>query len=355
MISYRRVLTIALTSTFAVPLLSDAAIPSQYRLTDIGSLGGGTTYGAALNNASPVQVTGTSWLGADTGPRAFLYNVGGSMMAINYGVDEATWGRGINDDGYVSADGGLSGFVYHNGVTTALPALSSTIDGMNVIGGISNSGFITGTAYSSTGPDSHAFRYSLVDNSMIDIGTGGGSSIGDVDVVQCGAVEEHRMPELARRILHASSNGPGVVHRCPAARGARYGDAYDVNDSGQLVGQASLLVGNQFVDRAFLHDGSTGATTLLTPLAGSDWDQAIHINNQGQIVGLGVTSAGVRAVLWSDNQVIDLNTRLEPGEFPPHVVLEQAVDINESGWILANGFDTRIGTTRAYLLEPIWP
>jgi hypothetical protein len=63
-----------------------------------------------------------------------------------------------------------------------------------------------------------------------------------------------------------------------------------VNESGQVVGQASLVVGHQFINRAFLHDSSTGITTLLTPLAGSDWDQASHINNQGQIVGLGVTS-----------------------------------------------------------------
>jgi probable HAF family extracellular repeat protein len=128
-----------------------------------------------------------------------------------------------------------------------------------------------------------------------------------------------------------------------------------VNESGQVVDQASLVVGHQFINRAFLHDSSTGITTLLTPLAGSDWDQASHINNQGQIVGLGVTSAGVHAVLWSDNQVIDLNTLLEPSALSPHVVLEHAVDINESGWILVNGFDTRVGTTRAYLLEPLWP
>jgi hypothetical protein len=46
----------------------------------------------------------------------------------------------------------------------------------------------------------------------------------------------------------------------------------------------------------------------------------------------------VHAVLWSDNQVIDLSTLLEPSALSPHVVLEHAVDINESGWILVNGF-----------------
>jgi probable HAF family extracellular repeat protein len=354
MISHRRVLTIALTSTFAVPLLSHAAIPSQYRLTDIGSLGG-MTYGAALNNASPVQVTGTSWLGDDTGPRAFLYTAGGSMVAINYGVDEATWGRGINDDGYVSADGGPTGFVYHNGVTTSLPTLSSILDGMNTVGGISNSGFVTGTTYSTTGPDSHAFRYSLIDNSMIDLGTGAGmSTTSRGTAVNDSGEVAGSVQDAVGQFGHAMFFDGTTLHDIHVAT-TYYGDAYDVNDSGKVVGQASLVVNNQFIDRAFLHDGSTAATSLLAPLPGSDWDQANHINNPGQIVGLGVTSTGLRAVLWSDNQVIDLNTRLEPSALSSHVVLEQAVDINESGWILVNGFDTQVGTTRSYLLEPLWP
>jgi probable HAF family extracellular repeat protein len=162
------------------------------------------------------------------------------------------------------------------------------------------------------------------------------------------------MRSVQNQLVSLSPCLPSTLHDIHVAD-TYYGDAYDVNESGQVVGQASLVVGHQFINRAFLHDSSTGITTLFTPLAGSDWDQASHINNQGQIVGPWGDEQGVHAVLWSDNQVIDLNTLLEPSALSPHVVLEHAVDINESGWILVNGFDTRVGTTRAYLLEPLWP
>lgn len=353
MIPYRRVLKIALTSAFAVPLLSHAAIPSQYRITDVGSLGGSTTYAAALNDASPVQVTGTSWLSGDTGYRAFIYTVGGLMTAINYGADEGTWGRGINDDGYVSADNSLVGFVYHDGVTTTLPTPTPSFDSWVGMGGISNSGFVAGTVNSVTG-GTRAIRYSLVDNSLLELGTAGGLSDNSYGVaVNVTGQLAGNVQDTAGEYQHAMFFDGTTLHDLGALNS--WGSAYGLNDAGQVVGEVMPDIdGPNWDSRAFLRD-TAGTTTLLANLPGSGYSVANAINNLSQIVGFGVTHTGIRAVLWSDNQLVNLNHRLEPSSLSPYVVLEAAVDINDSGWILVNGYDTRVGTNHAYLLEPVWP
>ena len=127
----RGLLKAGLTSILGATLLAqtaNAAIPTQYRLTDLGTLGGAESYAEALNNATPVQVTGNSFLSDNINRRGFIYTAGGSMVSIDLGPNVATFANGINDDGDVVGTADTGAFVYQNGVATLLPQLSATFD-----------------------------------------------------------------------------------------------------------------------------------------------------------------------------------------------------------------------------------
>jgi probable HAF family extracellular repeat protein len=360
MTSHRSMMA-GLTSILGATLLAqtaNAAIPTQYRLTDLGTLGGAESYAEALNNATPVQVTGNSFLSDNTSRRGFIYTAGGSMVSVDLGPNVSTFGNGINDDGDVVGTADTGAFVYRNGVAALLPQLSATFDSWQVAFGISNSGLITGWSYAPSLPDtpSHAFRYSLADNSIIDLGTAGGlSSYSEGLAINNFGQVAGNVQDAGGSLQHAMFyDGAALDIDSP---GSPYSYAYDLNDQAQVVGAVTIpLGGGNFDDRAFLYDyNNTGSMALLPALAGSTWSEARGINNLGQVVGLSLSGFDAHAVLWSDNQLIDLNARLEPSALTPYVVLSRAEDINENGWILVNGYDTRTWANHAYLLEPLWP
>jgi len=353
---HRVLITVGLASILAHT--ASAAIPQHYRMTDLGTLGGPESSAEAINNASPPQVTGTSWLSDNYRRRAFIYTAGGSMISIDI-ADQTTFGLGINDAGDVVGSSDQGGFVYRNGVVTMLPPVSDTFTENQAAASINNNGVITGWAYAPTLDNTppHAFRYSLADNSMVDLGTLGEQS----------TYSEGLAINLSGQIagdvqdttgwLQQAMFFDGAMSDIDAFSNSTYSYAVDLNDDAKVVGAISLALGNGYFDYpAFVYDHNNGATmTLLPHLPGSSWSEAHGINNLGQVVGNSLSGWDPHAVLWSDNQVVDLNTMLEPSPLTPYVVLARAEDINENGWIIANGYDTRTWKTHAYLLEPVWP
>jgi hypothetical protein len=98
----------------------------------------------------------------------------------------------------------------------------------------------------------------------------------------------------------------------------------DVNDLGQVVGSADFAGGRRGFVRAL-----DGTYTELEPLAGDSFSYASAINEGGDVVG----GSDGHAVLWeAGGAPLDLGSL--PGE-----ASAQAVDINDSGWIVGNGSD----------------
>ena len=73
-----------------------------------------------------------------------------------------------------------------------------------------------------------------------------------------------------------------------------------------------------------------------------------------QIVGSSWTETGNHAFVITQGQIVDLNDAIvasSPDKL--FVTLDNAQDINENGWIAANGIDSRTGMQGAYLLRPV--
>ena len=103
-----------------------------------------------------------------------------------------------------------------------------------------------------------------------------------------------------------------------------------INDGGDAVGGMS---NDGDTGVAFLYHNSI--TAALTSLAGDTSENALAINNVGNIVGIGTDASGnSRALLWEDGMVIDLNALLPANS---GWSLGKATAISDDGVIVGEG------------------
>jgi probable HAF family extracellular repeat protein len=131
--------------------------------------------------------------------------------------------------------------------------------------------------------------------------------------------------------------------------GGLISDGLAVNASGQVTGYATTMGSSEV--HAFLWDGTT-LQDLGTLGGGYSW--GLTINDAGQVTGYSGIGAYDHAFLWDGTTMLDLMALIAPDDpLQPFVTLSFAVDINDLGQILANGFDSRTGELHAYLVSPL--
>jgi probable HAF family extracellular repeat protein len=126
--------------------------------------------------------------------------------------------------------------------------------------------------------------------------------------------------------------------------GGQMSQAIAINASNQVVGISELPNGDSHAFRYQLNaSGGVVNRVDLGSLAGG-YSIALSINDQGAIVG----TSGNRAVIWENDALSDLNTRIDPQS---GWILNKATGINESGQIVGVG---SLGGDpfRAFLLTP---
>jgi probable HAF family extracellular repeat protein len=323
--------------------LSLAHAQTTYQLTPLGSLGG-TTQASAINDAGDVVGCSVTVVNGTSTLRAFLYRNGlmtdiGSLTAG--GTSCAT---DINNTGEITgrstaATGESRAFLYRNGTMTSLGNLGSSSEG-NSIG---NSGLIAGSGRDINGSYIGAFRYDRqLPQPQVDIGNlGGGIVTQSRSINAAGDIAGWAVNADSRGTSFLFQNGVlqdlGVIIGFPS-------QAMAINDLGQVVG--SRTPGGGYLYAA-------GSVTTLPSLRGNG-SSPHNLNNLTQIVGASWTESGNHAFVITQGQIVDLNDAIVASSPDKQfVTLDDATDINENGWIVADGIDSRTGVRGAYLLRPV--
>ncbi len=123
-----------------------------------------------------------------------------------------------------------------------------------------------------------------------------------------------------------------------------------INQLGDVVGFSNPadVPGIDFAPHAFLWTKKGGIEDLKL-LDGHDFSQAFGINARGQVVGRSCGPQGCRAILWEDGKMINLNDI--KGSFPD--LLTAARDINDAGVITGNLVDQDTGETLMFVATPV--
>ena len=211
-----------------------------------------------------------------------------------------------------TAEGGPHAFLYSSGRMHDLTARY----GIGVATAINDRGDIGGQT-ASTAANGQAL---LLHDGKVQVFDRPDSTVADVN--NAGDVVGNYL-SAGQRIFRYTQAGLSDVG-IPSSAGAQ---AAGLNDAGALVGTRYATDGHSY---AFLD--VAGRITDLTPPAVSS--TAYGINNLGEVVG----TTGNRAFLYTDGQLIDLNTLVDPNA---HVLLTSAIAINDRGQILANACDAQ--------------
>lgn len=309
----------------------------QYRVIDIGSLGG-NSYASAINNLG--QVVGGSY--TSTGEhQAFVYSEGRIRSLGSPFESVNSYATGINDSGRIVGEyinNSVRGaFTYYNGVSTGIITNSGRY--LSSATGINNAGQISG--------------YSSLLNGMMGVtallytggeltGTGPASSLAGAYSAAFGLNDNGDMVGFSytdsgyeHAFLYADGKMIDVGTISSALGSTSYG--YAINNLGQIVGTSG---GNAFS----YYDGSMIDLGLLP---GGRYSTAYGVNDNGQIVGEAYVGFDRRAFLYSEDMMYDLNSLTINDGFN----ILTASGINQNGWIVGTALVN--GQEHAVLLQPV--
>lgn len=332
----------------------------QYIISDLGTLGGTYSSGAALNEAG--QVIGSSHLTANTALHPFLWQSGIGKQDLNTLGGSHAMALGINSVGQVvgnsqiAGDTTTRGFVWNVGAMSQLSTLGGTRSRATAI---NDNGVMTGAASLSTDAAEHSVVWpsSLV-ATPTDLGTLGGSNSQGNDININGRVVGYA--ENISGLTHAtlwtppySSTGQDL-----GTLGGSYSEAFAINAQNQVTGISSNTGDTQF--RGFIWQPGQAMVDLGTLTATSTHTAGVDINNQGDVVGYSTTAGGgaKRAIVRKTGTTLaDLNGLILPNT---GWVLSEARAVNDAGQIVGIGTLTKVDTVNninrvehhAFLLTP---
>jgi probable HAF family extracellular repeat protein len=348
-------LACALASTLAA-----TAHAQEYKLTDIGTLGGvGQTFPGDLNAAG--QVTGAS-INANRQTHSFIYQDGGIQDLGTLG--SASYGLGINSlghiVGYTDYDFGthFGAFLYRGGVTTDIGSLGGSYA---TAAAINDSDQVVGQSSNSAGTR-RAFLYG--NGVMQDLGSLAGNGLfsssaaaainnkGEITGTSVIAnVDPSTVPIGQVPPIHAFLSNNGTMTDL-GTLGGEDSTGAGINDAGKIVGGAEIADGTE---HAFLY--SNGKMHDLGASLPTAYSVAEDINSSDDVVGsvtTNGTSGDAHAALFRGDRIIDLNSAVDRSSPQAmYVLLMQGVAINDAGAILVDGFDTQTDEAHAYLLTPV--
>jgi len=300
--------TLLLGAVLAEP--AAAAPAHQYRVVDLGTLGGAFSFAFAVNAYG--DVTGQSQ-DSNGALRAFRWHHGkltelgvldaSAPYAVGADINNQGWIVGSSD---VAAGTALHGFLWRDGVMTDLGTLGGTFSSADAV---NDRGQIVGRSQTAAG-EWHAFLWQ--NGHMTDLGLDNATDVNNRGQVVGGT------PQGAKFQAYRWRNGT-VTNL--GDLGSGFSQAAGINARGHVVGMSGTAT---FSMHAFLY--RTSMVDLGT-LAGGQFSEAKAINDRGEVLGDGDTAqGGLHPFLWHDGTMVDLTTRGIPAD-------ASVQDLNNSGQI----------------------
>lgn len=310
-------LSLAATLLLSLAAHRPVAAQSSYAFVDLGVVGthaGNITGANAINNAG--QITGSAQTSYNV-PRAFRIT---PLDTDGDGLPD-TWNQDSNGDS-------------RNDLMVLLPlarnttiSLGAGINASGQVGGrLRGSSTINATLWSASGA-LMTFTSPSYAEAINDVGDLAGHYDKNATSAAC---------------LWRLTNGKYTQVTIPSLPGYPVGFALGVNSNRQVVGQMNPAAGGS--PMAFLWSPSVG-TLALAPPSGYGGAIAQAINNQGVVVGRGLTGGGEpRPVVWQGGSGVDIL------EGNPAYLTGGLYGLNNANTFQAVGWATRAdGTTTAIL------
>jgi probable HAF family extracellular repeat protein len=351
-------------------LLSPLAVAQVYKITDLGTLAGGSSQAYGLNALG--QVVGTS---CDSDCHAFLWTKAGGMKDLGTlpGGGSYSVAAGVNELMQVAGSSNFSQPFMGNTHAFLWTSTAGMLD-LGTLGcpditganGINSLGQIAGTSTIPPCPGGGQYRAFLwsKDSGMQNLGTlpGGSFSLAN-SINTLGQVVGYSDCSIcvgAHPFIWTSS-GMQDLGTLP---GGTFGAAIGINNPGAVVCTSDSALSGGMV-HAFLWTARNGMRDLGT-LPGGIWSSAYAVNDFGYVVGSadsatspdhrfvmhmngGASSDTSHAFIWTARAGMrDLNDLVVPRH--SGWVLQSAQGINLFGQIV--GWGTFQGNTRAFLLTP---
>jgi probable HAF family extracellular repeat protein len=382
----KSIFAITVLAALAMSLeLSAQNVPSgagqiHYSVINLGTLGGTESNGfGGVNNRG--WVTGDANLAGDQNEHAVLWRdgiitdlgtLGGPNSSVAMPVKDdrgfvvgvaqiamvdplnELWGTTFVCTPSVSCQGSqnlVRGFVWENGVMTALPTLGGNNSGAL---GVNNRGQIVGAAETAN-QDPNCVAPQVLDFKAVVWGPRRGEIEvlpmlpGDT-VATALAINDNGQavgtsglcqgPTSGLALRHAVLWQHDTVTNLGSLGGVMSNAANGINNRGQVVGQSNLP--GDAVTHAFLWQ--KGVMTDLGTLPGDSNSIAFDINEKGQIVGISCDmNFNCRPFLWDDEVMTDLNTLIPPNS-PLYLTFGGGIndrgEIAGSACVLSNGVCT---------------
>jgi len=304
-------------------------------ITDLGTLGG-------PNSSVPTPVKD------DTG-----FVVGVAQIALADPLGEL-WGTTFVCTPSVSCQGSQNlsrGFLWENGVMTALPTLGGNNSGAL---GVNNLSQVVGGAETAN-QDPNCVPPQVLDIQAVVWGPNPaqievlpvfpGDSIALALAINdqgqaVGSSGPCQGPTSGLALRHAVRWQHGTVTDLGSLGGVMFNAGNAINNAGQVVGQSDLP--GDTATHAFFWQN--GVMTDLGTLPGDSNSMAFDINDKGQVVGISCdVNFNCRAFLWQNGAMTDLNTLIPPNS-PLFLTFGSGIndrgEIAGSACVLSNGVCT---------------
>ncbi|HMA50976.1 MAG TPA: DUF4214 domain-containing protein [Magnetospirillaceae bacterium] len=313
-----------------------------------------------INDFGEVGGTVPSSGGVVTGGTAGAYSIGGQVSSVsNTATAFLSAVDSVNDLGLLAGyenvkSTGQEAALWQKGSVSLLDAYGGDTNAAAF--SINDQGSAVGVSYSFDSNDNfnptHAVTWktgtaSLLANLAGDSGDGAATGINDSGTI-VGYSSSSTLLTDGSEIEHAVMWKNGTATALATVNGEVSGYAHGINAGGQMVGSIQFATGSH----AALWQAD-GSITDLGTLTGYSWAWASRINDLGQVVGSvstadpnGSTAGSDHAVLWQSGKATDLNTLLPANS---GWVLQDALSINDEGQIVGTG--TLNGTAASFLLN----